>query len=225
MKPQHFGLAAGFLLLTSILLVVVGRPAAQPKAPEPERRITVVGEGEFRAKPNLARITFGVLTSGASAAEAEASNFTLTAQVRTAMVGTGVEEETLELIQPILTATPVQDYTGLVRITGFQARSRITGTVRNLGRIQNVIDSALSFGATSVEEVTFLLDSPETSKQQAIYRALENARSRASALLTRDGQTLGELLTVEVLAEPVIEGSDSAGSLTFRARVRATFEY
>lgn len=227
MKPQHFAVLAGSLLVVALVLVIMGRPQTAPtgSAASLDRQMTVVSEGEVRAKPNLVKIVLGVMATGSTASEAETESITAAARVRAALVASGVEEAGVEVAQPVLSALTGQDFSGQIRIHSFQGRSRLVALLRNPVRLQGAIDAALGAGATSLEEVSFTLENPEEAKLQAIARALKAARERAAAMASAEGRKLGGLLQLEVLEEPVAVSSASISNLVYRARVRATFEF
>lgn len=230
MKPQHFALLAGLLLLIAGVLIITGKPqplltAGKGETDQPGHVVTVTGEGEIRLKPDLVWVSLGVWTTGPSATEAEGSNLAFVREIRGALIAAGVEEAGLEVTPVTVNTTTRQDFAGVTRIAEFQARSVIRAPLRNLAKVQSVVDAALGAGATSVESVAYTLENPEQAKQQAMKLALENARARSNALVKTEGGRLGELRAIEVLSEDSPVSATSPGSLVFRARVKATFEY
>jgi len=217
---------AGVLALAAIALMFPGGTSQRGRVVEPSRTVTVTGEGEVRVRPDLAQLTFGVITHGASATEAEALVLASARQIQTALVQAGADDQTVEPSHAAVVTNTYQDYTGVVRIGSFQGRSAVRGTVRTLSKVQASIDAGLAAGATSLESVVYLLENPEPAKESAMKAALENARERASVIVRSDGERLGPLKSMEVLLEeaPPTAGA-SPGSLLFRAKVKATFEY
>lgn len=229
MKPQHFAVLAGSLLAIALLLMLAGRPqtdGGRTAAETQPRTVTVTGEGEVRVKPDLATITVGVLTHGASAAEAEALNLASARQMAAALVENGADEERLEVSRVSLNTTSYQDYTGATHVSGFEAQSQVVAVTRNLNKVQSMVDSALNAGATSLQSVAYTLENPEPSKQAAMREAVENARARALTLVKAQGEGLGEIFTLEVLLEEgPPEQASSPGSLVYKAKVKVTFQY
>lgn len=228
MKPQHFAALAGFLLLAAVVLTLTARPLDRSGAlvaQTPARSVTVTGEGEVRVKPDTMLVTFGVTLHRASAVDAEKQALEAMSQIQTALARTEAEEDRTEMSAVILTPDTYQDFSGTVRISGFQARGTVQGTVQHLTRAQEVLDAGLGAGATSVESVQYILADPESSRQAAMKAALENARARAGAMVRAEGEKLGELRTMEVLLDEAPTGAATPGGLVFRARVKATFEY
>jgi uncharacterized protein YggE len=226
-KSQHFAALVGALLLVAALLLVTGKPEGEPApaATEPDRVVTVTGEGEVRVKPDEAHVSFGVLMHGPSAAEAEALALETARRVQEAIAQAGGDVDRLEISHLTLSATTYQDFAGTARISGFQAQASVQAVIRNLSKVQAVLDAGLAAGATSLDGVAYTLENPESAKQAAMKAALENARQRATTLVRAEGERLGELRNVEVLLEENTQSAASPASLVFRARVRATFGY
>lgn len=227
-KPQHFAALAGFLLLVAVILMVTGLPVDRSGAEEAKtaaRVLTVTGEGEVKVKPDTVLVTFGVTAHKTSAVDAEQTALQAMDQIRDALAKAGAEQERTELSAVTLSPDTYQDFAGVVRISGFQARGTVQAVVRPVGRAQEVLDAGLNAGATSVDNVLYTLADAETSKQAAMKAALENARLRAGTMTRAEGERLGALQSMEVLLEEAQGTALSPGGLVFRARVRATFEY
>ncbi|HWI60484.1 MAG TPA: SIMPL domain-containing protein [Symbiobacteriaceae bacterium] len=229
MKPQHFAALAGFLLLAAVLLVVTGGPVVdRTGARDPNtsaRVITVTGEGEVKVRPDTVLVTFGVTLHRASAVDAEKEALAAMTLIQTALAKAGAEEGRIELSSIQLTPDTYQDFSGTVRISGFQAKGTVQGVLRSIGRVQEALDAGLSAGATSVESVQYTLADAETSKQAAMKAALENARTRAAAMARAEGERLGSLQSMDVLLDATPGPATTPGGLLFRATVRATFDY
>lgn len=227
MKPQQFGVAAGALLVLAVLLIITVKPpgVAAPLKPS-ERTITVIGEGEVRSKPNQVIVTVGILTHGASASEVEASLLASVARVKSALAIVGLAEGEMTVSDPELVPTTQQSAAGAPTISGYRSQVRLTATTGQIGRAQAIVDAALAVGATSVEGIRYALADPETALQQAAALALDNARKRAQALARASGNSIGELLSVEVLDQPDGPlGGDTPGNLIYQVRVRAKYEH
>lgn len=228
MKPQHFAALAGSLLLVALVLLFSGRPVerkAPEEAPAVSRTVTVTGEGETRVRPDLALVTFGVVMHRASAAEAEALALASAGQIKEALVQAGAAADGVELSNLTLTTNTYTDFAGVTRISGFHASVAVQAEVQTLNRVQAVLDAGLAAGATSLERVIYTLESPEAAKQAAMRAARENAGQRAAMLIKGEEGKLGELIHLEVLMEDAPTTALSPGTLTFRARVKATFQF
>lgn len=227
MKPQHFAVLAGSLLLVAVILMITGRPQpSTPAATAPDHLVTVIGEGEVRVHPDQVVLTFGVLTLGPSAREAEALNVASVGRVRAALVAAGLDEDQVEIARQELVPESYQDYAGQTRMSGFQARAHITALLRAPSKADAAIDAALGAGATSLDSVAYGVAGIEVARQSALAKALENARQRAAAIAAADGQSLGDLRHAEALVdEPGTLPGASPTVMSVKVRVKATFGY
>ncbi|MFZ5814560.1 MAG: SIMPL domain-containing protein [Bacillota bacterium] len=230
MKPQHFAALAGSLLVMALILLLAGRPlpAKDPVEEQPPRTVTVLGEGEMRAKPDQVILTFGVSiwTQGASAAEAEALHLASVTRLTAALRKLGLSPQQIQAEAPVVTPLTRQDYAGKTYLTGFQAEGRVAVTLTALERVEAVIAAGLANGATGLYATAYGLQDAEEVRREAVRAAIASAESQAAAIVQGQDRTLGALLSVEVLEEESpTQTPSSPGDLIFRARVRATYEY
>jgi uncharacterized protein YggE len=227
-KPYTFAALTGSLLLVSLALILVGyaqrEPTNRSMADAPPAQVIVTGDGAVRVKPDMVIIAFGLLTKGASAAEAEALHLASARRLQEALIATEADALDLEANQLGLRATTYQDFAGVTRISGYEAQSVIRVGSSQIGRAQALVDAGLAAGATSMESPFYTLENPESARQAALRDALENARTRGLALAKVEGERLGRLSKVEALPDEEAISSPSPTILTVRARVTATFE-
>jgi uncharacterized protein YggE len=230
-KPQQFAALAGSLLVMALILLFAGRPAPAKDqgAVKPPRTITVSGDGEVRAKPDQVTLTFGVSTwtQGASAAEAEASHLASVDRLTSAIERADVEPGAIEAQVPAVQPLTRQDYAGKTYLAGYQAVSRVIVTLDAIQKADRVIAASLANGATSLESAVYGLRNPEDARREAVNAAIANARQRAAAIASAQDNSLGDLLSVEVIEEeaPTAPSAATGGPLLFRVRVKATFQF
>lgn len=228
MKPQYFALLAGSLLVAALVLILAGPGQREDPGDRSDEEIpsliTVIGQGEVPARPDLVTMLFGIWTTGASAAEAEALHLASVERLQEAVAGAGGQELKISLLAATVSPITYQDFTGLTRIAGYRAESSMRVSSRRLDDVGQVAQIALSSGATSLQSTRYSLENPEPPIQAALREATENARLRASLLARAAGGKAGRIRELEVLGEEVPTGASDPGDLIFRARVRVTFE-
>lgn len=215
----------------ALILLFAGRPipGKDQAADKLPRTVTVMGEGEIRARPDQVTLTFGVTTwtQGASAAEAEALNLASLGRLTDRIETAGVADDAIAASHPVVTPLTRQDYAGKTYLTGYQAASQVVVTVTALNKADSVMALGLANGATSLDSILYGLDEPNETRQRAVAAAIENALIQASAIATGQGRTLGELLSVEVIQEeaPTARSASSPGALLYRVKVKATYSF
>jgi uncharacterized protein YggE len=126
---------------------------------------------------------------------------------------------------------------------GYVARNTVEVRVDGLDRLGEILEVAVSAGATSVGDIRFELKERAKLEQQALKLAVADARARAEAAASGAGQTIARIVRIEehgVIAPPqppmpmmrtmaAEQAADAAvpiaaGSMELRARVTLTAE-
>jgi uncharacterized protein YggE len=72
----------------------------------------------------------------------------------------------------------------------------VSVTLRDPGKLGNLLQAALDKGANSVQSVTYSVDDPSKAMDEARKKAMEDARSQATELATAASVQLGKVITV-----------------------------
>ncbi len=199
----QFDLSNRFYKLVMVLIVVVAVYLAgglfYKFASLPEnspREISVSGEGKAYVKPDIATVNLGVKTEGVKSTDVvDKNNKTVNAIIK-AVKDLGVEEKDIKTTQYNL--YPQYNYTELKgRIfTGYVLDQQITVKIRNFDKISDVLDKAASNGATTISDMQFTVDNPETARAEARQKAIDEARQKAQDIAKSSGLSLGKLVNI-----------------------------
>lgn len=192
-------------LLPIIGFVVAGSLARAQEAPDhrerPARRtITVVGEGEARGKPDVARASIGVDAAaarvGPALQDANARMSALLAAIRRA----GVADRDIRTTEfsVFFEQDPTPPRAGeAAPVSGrYHVRNGVEITIRDLARASDVLDAALSAGGNSASGIAFAIGDPAPLRARAREAAVADARGRAEALARAAGVALGPVLSI-----------------------------
>ncbi|QYK43159.1 MAG: SIMPL domain-containing protein [Paracoccaceae bacterium] len=201
MRPQTTPVLTTLALaaLAALPLVAFGLPA-RADAPLPLAaipQITVTGEGQVEAAPDLATLTLGVTTEGVTAAEALSANSAALATVIANLRAAGIEGRDIQTSG--LSLNPVwSNYSGdrPQRIDRYQAVNGVTVRVRALDGLGTVLDAAVKDGANTLNGLAFGMAEPGPLMDEARNRAVADARRRAELLAAAAGVRLGRVLTI-----------------------------
>lgn len=167
---------------------------AQDTAPA---TITVTGEGQVAAAPDLATISLGVTTQGKTAGEAMDANSAALAAVVTRLKAAGIEDRDVQTSNLSLNPNWQQnDGTQAPVIVGYVATNVLTVRVRALEKLGTVLDSAITDGANTLNGISFGLDNPEPELDKARVEAVKAAKARAELLVGAAGVTLGRVVSI-----------------------------
>ena len=156
--------------------------------------IYVTGEAQVEAPPDLAVVSFGVVTQAKTVAEARAQNAERAEAVIAAIKRVGVPQQQVSTTN--FSVTPQYDYEerrNPPRIVGYSVSNQLTVRLEDLDKISDLLDSALAAGANNVGNLSFTLKEPAKLKVTAYEQAVRDAQTRAQALARAAGIQLGKI--------------------------------
>lgn len=159
----------------------------------PPATISVNGEGEVSAVPDIASLSFGVQTGRQKTAQAAMEQLsTKMNAVIDAIKDEGIEEK--DIRTQSLSLHPSYDWEEGKRIDrGFEANQNLRVKVRDLEKIGTVLTAATSAGANQAGGVSFTIDDPDELRAQARAEAIADAEEKAHVLAKDLGVALGKL--------------------------------
>jgi hypothetical protein len=184
------------LALAAVLMLAVMPAAAQDSGEAyPVNTITVTGSGSAFGTPDMATIEVGseVFDQDVSAAFARANE--TTDAIIEAIVNTGVAREDIRTVNlSVFNTTRFMPETG--EVSGYSVNNNVRVTVRDVSAVEQVIDAAISAGATNLFGLNFQISDPTALEQDARAEAMDNARTRATQLAELIGAQLGDVIIV-----------------------------
>ena len=161
--------------------------------PLPQQTITVTGDGKISSKPDIARVTLGVMTQTPDVASGQKKNTDQVNAIIDAMKALGVKPEDMQTSNYQI--YPQYDYnSGQQILKGYQITQTVTIKVRNMDSVGDIIAKAGQLGSNQVQGVSFELDNPLTAQAQARDKAITDAKSKADVLVKSLGVHLGKIV-------------------------------
>ena len=186
------------LLIACILVSVVGGVFYEFKSLQQQNtnQISVSGEGKVYAKPDIAKVTLGIQTKGASVQEITQTNVTSMNKIIDAIKGLGVAEKDITTTQYYV--TPEYNWTedqGQVP-NGYSISQNIEVKIRDFTKIGDVLNISTTNGANIVNSLQFTIDDPEQFKAEARAKAIIQAKEKAQKMAEQAGIKLGKVVSV-----------------------------
>lgn len=181
-------------ILATVLLGVL---LSGPLAAQEQRTVTVTGEGQVTAVPDIAVVRIGVTSDAGTAAEALASNSTAMERVMSRLTEAGVEERDLQTATLNLGPRYADQRDGAPVVAGYIAQNILSVRVRDLDALGDILDAAAGDGANTFEGLSFGMAEPQPLNDEALRVAVADARRKAEILAGEAGVTLGEVVTVD----------------------------
>jgi hypothetical protein len=206
--------------------------------------VRATGEAVIQAKPDLARIDFGVTSQAATAQAAATQNAKQLEAVLAALrkaLGPGTEIKTVSYSLHPDYRYPKEG--GKPQIVGYTATNTVQASTPDLEGVGGLIDAATQAGATNVQRLQFTLKDEQAVRAQALAEASKKARGNAEAIAKALGLKVVGVLSAEAGGGPVVpvqreymamaasmRGADAAptpieaGTLEIRASVNLVLE-
>jgi uncharacterized protein YggE len=192
------------ILLLAFVLVASAAPAPAQTIEPRERLLTVTGEAEVRAAPDMAAITLGVVSEATSAREALSANNGSMGGILEALRGAGIEPRDLQTsgfsVSPIYSQPPV-NYDGRQpfkpEILGYRVSNNVTARIRDLGEVGTILDMVVTLGANSISGPDFTVADPAPLEDEARRAAVAEALRRGALYADAAGVALGPVFRIE----------------------------
>jgi uncharacterized protein YggE len=184
------------------------------------KSITVTAEGKITATPDIAIVNLAVVSQAKNVKQAVEDGNSKMTEVYNAVKELNVSEK--DISSTSYNLYPNYDYSksySSPRITGYTLDQQIQVKIRDLEKIEDVLDRAVSAGSNQIGQLTFDIDDPSEIKKQVREKAFDTARLKAEEMADAAGVSLGEVLTFS-------EGSDYAVTARYaNYKMDATMDY
>jgi uncharacterized protein YggE len=144
--------------------------------------------------PDIAYIYVGVHSEDKDATQAVSANSEGTQKVIDALVAAGIAEKDIQTTN--FSVYPRQDFgpsgETLDTIT-FVVDNSVYVTVRDIDKLGDVLNEAMSAGANSISGISFDVEDKSAALSDAREQAIADAQSQAEELADAAGVTLGEI--------------------------------
>jgi uncharacterized protein YggE len=225
-------LIAGVLLAAAAIAGVAQPHLGRSATPSAGSTITVTGNGTVDSTPNQASFDFGVTTNGVTAAQALSGNSAEARSIIDALKKAGIAPADIQTTQVSL--WPQTSSNGM-KITGYQASNSVNVSAP-LAKSGALVDAAVGAGANNVDGPNLDTADKTSLYNQALDKALGDAKQKAQAIARATGLTLGTALKVReggqatpilyadsLQARPAAATPIQAGTQKIQASVTVTY--
>jgi hypothetical protein len=177
---------------------------------------TVSGEGKVTVVPDTGIVSVGINLTRPTVKSAQSEVNTVINKVISELKKLNIESKDIKTEN--YSVNPDYDYTaGTARVTGYRVSAELRITVRELDKLNQVIDSATAAGANTIGGISLTVDDKrqEELKQQAREEAVKQAKSKAASLSSAAGISLGKIINIQesspVTPGPLFLAADKVG--------------
>lgn len=158
--------------------------------------VVTSGQASVEARPDIATLSIVVNVSSKDAADAKKQADSRVAQYFDFLQKNGIEKKDIDAAN--LSTQPEYDYTkeGKSVLKGYRAVRQVQVTLRQLEKLNELLDGALKSGLNEIRAVDLGVENPQTYKDQARKAAIANATQQASALAEGFNAKLGPVYSI-----------------------------
>jgi uncharacterized protein len=162
------------------------------------RTISISGHGEVRAVPDLAVVSIGVTSQGASAREALDVNTKSMKSLLDTLKGAGIDAR--DMATSNFSVGPRLDYGNNngqpPKVVGYDVNNMVTVTVRKIDDLGGLLDVAVTTGSNTINGVSFSVSKPDSMLDDARKAAVADARHKAEIYAAAGGFKLGNIISL-----------------------------
>lgn len=176
------------------------------------RSFSVSGEGKVIAVPDVAELSFGVLTEGGkNLANLQKENTEKANGVIEFLKKNGIEDKDIKTQSYNITpryqrfSCPPRPPVGgkgeaapcpPPEIVGYSINQTVSVKIRSLNKVGEILSGVVKEGANTVSGPNFTVDDPSGLEQKAREEAMQKAREKAVATAKSGGFRLGKIISV-----------------------------
>lgn len=198
------------LVFTACAAGTVGAPV---NSTEPAQ-LSVTGTGQVLVVPDVASITVGVQTRGATVSEALEANNAQAQQIKDTLIAAGILEKDVQTSYFNVYQQFEYDLQGNPSDPYFTVDNSVYVTVRDIAKLGEILDTVGRSGANNIYGVNFDVEDKTEAQSTARDLAVQSAKVQAEKLAKSAGVELGELLSVNssaTMTSPIYGGYGMGG--------------
>jgi uncharacterized protein YggE len=194
-------------------------PSAAPAASAgAANTVTVNGQATVTSPPDEAVVVLTVENDAPNPDDAMNATSVQSKQMLDRLKSDGIPDSAIQTSS--VTLYPVRTYdptTGKETLTGYRAQNTVQVTLKDAPTVAKVLAAGVETGATLVSGPDWRLKNDSQAVNDALTKAVANARTKAETLAKAEGVALGEVLvmnegTVQTPVSPIYQAAGAADS-------------
>jgi len=161
------------------------------------RTLAVTAEGKTNVSPDVAEVSFSVVSQGINPEKLSSTNNDKMSAVIDNIKANGVDAKDVKTTSYNLQPNYSYDKnTGRSYIYGYTLTQTVLVKVRDLKKVATVIGGVTPLGVNQIGDVAFKVDDPEKVIGEARNDAFQKAKAKAIAIASANGVELGKVISV-----------------------------
>jgi uncharacterized protein YggE len=135
-----------------------------------------------------------MVTEGSTSKAAQDSNSQKSKALTDFLKKSGIEDKDIKTSSYNINPVYTYPISGSPRITGYSVNQTVDVKIRNLDKVNEVLDGVVAAGVNQVNGLTFTVDDMEKLRAEARELAIKDAKEKAGVLEDQIGVSLGKIV-------------------------------
>lgn len=195
-----------FLVVLIAGLTLVGLPTIDNfrKSLNPARTITLSAEGKTTVAPDVAIISFSVVSEGNNPEEIAKDNNQKMSSVIDFVKSKGIDGKDIKTTNYNLFPKYESDEKNRQTfISGYNLTQTISLKIRDLNKVAEIVGGLVPLGINKIEGPIFVVDDPEKFLKEARADAFSKIKTKAREISAETGIKLGQIISIYEYRNPI----------------------
>lgn len=180
-----------FVMLLCLAILALGTGAALAEG----TKLTVSGSGTVLVESDLAVVTVGVREASTDVLVAQSTVNEKIAAIKQSLLDAGAKES--EINTDSINIYANYDYSDNTEvIVGYTANNTLSVRTTDIDNVGALIDAAFAAGANTLDNVQFTVQDDSEAREQALTKAVEDARRKADVLAAAAGLQIASIASI-----------------------------
>ena len=180
-----------FVMLLCLAILALGTGAALAEG----TKLTVSGSGTVLVESDLAVVTVGVREASTDVLVAQSTVNEKIAAIKQSLLDAGAKES--EINTDSINIYANYDYSDNTEvIVGYTANNTLSVRTTDIDNVGALIDAAFAAGANTLDNVQFTVQDDSEAREQALTKAVEDARRKAEVLAAAAGLQIASIASI-----------------------------
>ncbi len=206
-KKALFSALTGLIgVAVIVLLYIMFWGVLEPQEQYPARNISVSATGKAVAKPDVAILSFSVVSEGKDVKVISDKNNEITGKAITFLKEKGIEAKDIQTteynLSPVYSQQAMYSSARFVpSIASYSLTQTVRVKIRDFMKTSEIVGALAPMGVNTVSQISFGVDDPEVYRAQARAEAIEKAKAKAQVMAQQLGVSLGDLVGISEYAQ------------------------
>ncbi|MBT0727867.1 oxidative stress defense protein [Rosenbergiella australiborealis] len=164
--------------------------------------ISISGQGNVQAQPDMATLVIDVRVAQAQASDAKKQVDARVAHYFDFLHQQGITDKEINAANVVTDVQYDDSDHGKPKQVGYQASRHVTVTLHQLSKLNTLLDGALAAGLNEIRSVSMGVEHPEHYQQQARQAAIRDALVKAKEVAAGFNATLGSVWSIDYQTPP-----------------------